>query len=192
MMRIITGTARGTKLISPEGMTTRPTSERAKEAVFSVLAFDVPGRRVLDLFAGSGQLALEALSRGAESAVLVDNGANAIDVIRKNIVKTHMEPKAVAVRIDCMSYLKSARPDQPFDLIFIDPPYIKRLVPDMLAEILARNLASETAIFVCESEEDDVFEGNEALRGKFTVRRTARYAKAVVTILERSREEEQA
>lgn len=188
MMRIITGTARGTKLISPEGTATRPTSERAKEAVFSVLTFDIPGRRVLDLFAGSGQLALEALSRGAESAVLVDNAAGAIDVIRKNVVKTHMEQKTSVVRMDCLSYLKSARPDQPFNLIFIDPPYIKRLVPDMLTEILARNLAAENAILVCESEEEDVFEGNEALREKFTVRRTARYAKAVVTILERSQE----
>ena len=190
MMRIITGTARGTKLLSPEGITTRPTSERAKEAVFSVLAFDVPGRRVLDLFAGSGQLALEALSRGAQSAVLVDSAASATDVIRKNVVKTHMEQKASVVRMDCLSYLKSARPDQPFDLIFIDPPYIKRLVPDMLTMITERGLASQRAIFVCESEEEDVFEGNEALRAKFTVRRTARYAKAVVTILEYKQAEE--
>ena len=192
MMRIITGTARGTKLLSPEGTATRPTSERAKEAVFSVLAFDIPGRRVLDLFSGSGQLALEALSRGAESAVLVDSASSAIDVIRKNVVKTHMEQKASVVRMDCLSYLKSARPDVPFDLIFIDPPYIKRLVPDMLTEILARGLASHRAIFVCESEEEDVFEGNEALREQFTVRRTARYAKAVVTILERKRVEDEA
>ena len=192
MMRIITGTARGTKLLSPEGTATRPTSERAKEAVFSVLAFDIPGRRVLDLFSGSGQLALEALSRGAESAVLVDSASSAIDVIRKNVVKTHMEQKASVVRMDCLSYLKSARPDVPFDLIFIDPPYIKRLVPDMLTEILACGLASHRAIFVCESEEEDVFEGNEALREQFTVRRTARYAKAVVTILERKRVEVEA
>lgn len=189
MMRIITGTARGTKLLSPEGTATRPTSERAKEAVFSTLSFDIPGRRVLDLFAGSGQLALEALSRGAESAVLVDSAPGAIDVIRKNIVKTHMEQKAFVVRMDCLAYLKSARPDEPFDLIFIDPPYIKRLVPDMLAEILSRELASRRAIFVCESEEEDLFEGNETLREQFIVRRTARYAKAVVTILERNHQE---
>ena len=192
MMRIITGTARGTKLLSPEGTATRPTSERAKEAVFSVLAFDVPGRRVLDLFAGSGQLALEALSRGAESAVLVDSATSAVDVIRKNVVKTHMEQRASVVRMDCLSYLKSAKTDEPFDLIFIDPPYIKRLVPDMLTVILERGLATENAIFVCESEEEDVFEGNETLREQFTVRRTARYAKAVVTILERRRKEEEA
>ena len=185
MMRIITGTARGTKLLSPEGTATRPTSERAKEAVFSVLAFDVPGRRVLDLFAGSGQLALEALSRGAESAVLVDSAASAIDVIRKNVVKTHMEQRASVVRMDCLSYLKSAKTDEPFDLIFIDPPYIKRLVPDMLTMILERGLATKNAIFVCESEEEDVFEGNETLREQFNLRRKARYAKAVVTILER-------
>ena len=185
MMRIITGTARGTKLLSPEGTATRPTSERAKEAVFSVLAFDVPGRRVLDLFAGSGQLALEALSRGAESAVLVDSAASAIDVIRKNVVKTHMEQRASVVRMDCLSYLKSAKTDEPFNLIFIDPPYIKRLVPDMLTMILERGLATKNAIFVCESEEEDVFEGNETLREQFNVRRKARYAKAVVTILER-------
>lgn len=185
MMRIITGTARGTKLLSPEGTATRPTSERAKEAVFSVLAFDVPGRRVLDLFAGSGQLALEALSRGAESAVLVDSAVSAIDVIRKNVVKTHMEQRASVVRMDCLSYLKSAKTDEPFDLIFIDPPYIKRLVPDMLTMILERGFATKNAIFVCESEEEDVFEGNETLREQFNLRRKARYAKAVVTILER-------
>ena len=185
MMRIITGTARGTKLLSPEGTATRPTSERAKEAVFSVLAFDVPGRRVLDLFAGSGQLALEALSRGAESAVLVDSAVSAIDVIRKNVVKTHMEQRASVVRMDCLPYLKSAKTDEPFDLIFIDPPYIKRLVPDMLTMILERGLATKNAIFVCESEEEDVFEGNETLREQFNLRRKARYAKAVVTILER-------
>ena len=110
-------------------------------------------------------------------------------MIRKNVVKTHMEQKASVVRMDCLAYLKSARPDEPFDLIFIDPPYIKRLVPDMLAEILSRELASRRAIFVCESEEEDLFEGNEALREQFIVRRTARYAKAVVTILERNHQE---
>ena len=189
MMRIITGSARGTHLYTLPGDATRPTAERTKEALFSILQQKPVDARVLDLFAGSGQLALEALSRGAQSAVLVDSGANAIDVIRKNVVKTHMEQKASVVRMDCLSYLKSARPDQPFDLIFIDPPYIKRLVPDMLTVIIERGLASPQAIFVCESEEEDVFEGNEALRAQFTVRRTARYAKAVVTILERKSEE---
>lgn len=190
MMRIITGTARGTKLLSLDGDTTRPTSERAKEAMFSMLAFEVADRQVLDLFAGSGQLALEALSRGATHATLVDQSPAAVDVIRKNVVKTHMEEKATVLQSDCVSYLLNTRPSKPFDLIFIDPPYALHLVPEMLTRILSRGLASPRAIFVCESEEQDIFEGNENLREQFTVRRVNRYAKAVVTILERKCEEE--
>ncbi len=189
MMRIITGTARGTKLISLEGDATRPTSERAKEAVFSMLAFEVPGRQVLDLFAGSGQLSLEALSRGAAHAVLVDSAPAAVDVIRKNIVKTHMEDKTTVVQSDCLTYLKQVRLGVMFDLIFIDPPYAGHLVPDMLTVILERTLAAPNAIFVCESEEDDIFAGHEDLRSQFTVRRTGRYAKAVVTVLEYQKKE---
>lgn len=189
MMRIITGTARGTKLLSLEGDATRPTSERAKEAMFSMLAFDIPGKHVLDLFAGSGQLALEALSRGAAHATMVDSSSAAIGVIRKNTEKTHMTDKATIVQSDCLAYLNRIQPMKPFDLIFIDPPYIKRLVPEMLAVILQRDLASPHAIFVCESEEEDIFDGNEALRAMFTVRRISRYAKAIVTILEQNRED---
>ena len=189
MMRIITGTARGTKLVSLEGVATRPTSERAKEAMFSALAFEIKDREVLDLFSGSGQLALEALSRGASHATLVDSAPAAIRVIRQNVAKTHMEEKATVVQSDCLAYLEKVNPARPFALIFIDPPYIKRLVPDMLTAILSRGLASSDAIFVCESEEEDIFEGNETLRAQFTIRRIARYAKAVVTILERNQEE---
>lgn len=189
MMRIITGTARGTKLVSLEGVATRPTSERAKEAMFSALAFEIKDREVLDLFSGSGQLALEALSRGASHATLVDSAPAAIRVIRQNVAKTHMEEKATVVQSDCLTYLKKVNPAKPFALVFIDPPYIKRLVPDMLTAILSRGLASTDAIFVCESEEEDIFEENETLRTQFTVRRIARYAKAVVTILERKQEE---
>ena len=190
MMRIITGTARGTKLLSLEGEATRPTSERAKEAVFSMLAFEVANRHVLDLFAGSGQLALEALSRGARHATMVDSSRAAVEIILKNIIKTHMEGKAVALELDCAQFLCTVHPAQPFDLIFIDPPYALHLVPQMLNDILSRNLAAENAIFVWESEEEDIFDGNEALRAKFTVRRVSRYAKAVVTVLERRTGEE--
>ena len=189
MMRIITGSARGTKLVSLEGAATRPTSERAKEAMFSMLAFEIADREVLDLFAGSGQLALEALSRGASHATLIDHSPAAVQVIRKNVEKTHMADRATVMQSDCLTYLKNARPDKAFDLIFIDPPYIERLVPEMLTVILTRGLASAHAVFVCESEEEDIFEGNDELRLQFEVRRVSRYAKAVVTILERKREE---
>ena len=189
MMRIITGTARGTKLISLEGVATRPTSERAKEATFSTLAFEIVDKRVLDLFAGSGQLALEALSRGACHATLVDNSAAAIDVIRKNVEKTHMQNRATVLRSDCLTYLQRVGKEKKFDLIFIDPPFAEHMVSDMLQIILEKGLASSHAIFVCESEEDDIFEGHENLRIQFKIRRITRYAKAVVTILERNHDE---
>jgi len=189
-MRIITGTARGTKLLSLEGVATRPTSERAKEAIFSSLAFDIANKRVLDLFAGSGQLALEALSRGANQAILVDNSAAAVEVIRKNIEKTHMNDRAVVLQHDCLTYLNRVGNDTLFDLIFIDPPYAAHMVSDMLRIIVERGLASDHAIFVCESEEDDIFEGHEDLRVQFRIRRISRYAKAVVTILERNHDGE--
>lgn len=184
MMRIITGTARGTKLISLEGLATRPTSERAKEAMFSTLAFEIANKRVLDLFSGSGQLALEALSRGASRATLVDHSAAAVDVIRKNIDKTHMQDKTTVVRGDCVDYLKRVSAEEKFDLVFIDPPYAARLVPEMLNIIVERNLVSPQAIIVCESEEEDIFEKDEHLRARFNIRKIHRYAKAVVTILD--------
>ena len=162
MMRIITGTARGTKLLSLEGNATRPTSERAKEAMFSMLAFDIAGKYVLDLFAGSGQLALEALSRGAAHATMVDSSPAAIGVIRKNTDKTHMTDRSIIVQNDCTVYLNQVQPSEQFDLIFVDPPYANRLVPEILTVILQRNISSPHAIFVCESEEEDIFEGNEA------------------------------
>ena len=185
MMRIITGTARGTKLLSPEGDATRPTSERAKEAMFSMLAFEIADKRVLDLFSGSGQLALEALSRGALSATMVDSAPAAVSVIRKNIEKTHMQERAAVVQQDCMAFLKAVHPAAPYDLVFIDPPYAAHLVPQMLSVILERELISPHAIVVCESEEEDVFAGQDSLRDCFHIRKVNRYAKAVVTIMER-------
>ena len=191
MMRIITGTARGTKLVSLEGEATRPTSERAKEAVFSMLAFEISGREVLDLFSGSGQLALEALSRGATHATLVDSAPGAIRVIRQNVEKTHMTNKATVVQSDCLTFLQRSSSEKQYNLIFIDPPYAKRLVPDILNTILVRNLAAENAILVCESEEDDIFDGHEELRGHFRIRKIQHYAKAVVTILDIKSEKEE-
>lgn len=189
MMRIITGSARGTKLVSLEGVETRPTSERAKEAVFSMLAFEIADREVLDLFSGSGQLALEALSRGAAHATLVDSSPAAIRVIRQNVEKTHMQAKATVIQSDCETFLNRISAEKPYDLIFIDPPYAKRLVPAILETLLKRNLISSRAVLVCESEEDDIFEGHDELRAGFDIRKKQHYAKAVVTILDRKFEE---
>ena len=181
-MRIIAGSARGTKLETLAGENTRPTAERTKEAVFSMLQFELRERKVLDLFAGSGQLALEALSRGANDAVLCDANAAAAAVIAKNIEKTHMKDRA---RLLCTDYEAFCRGlgGEKFNLIFLDPPYAQRLVCPALRALLAADALGEDALIVCESEEEDVFLADEALRARFALRKRSRYGAAHVTVL---------
>ena len=114
-MRVITGTARGVQLKTPDGMVTRPTTDRVKEAMFSIIHFDIPGAAVLDLFGGTGQLGIEALSRGAGSAVFVDAGEPACRLIRENLKKTKLDQKAKVVRSDYLDYLSRAR--EKFDIL---------------------------------------------------------------------------
>ena len=121
MLRIITGEAKGKKLLSLEGDSTRPTSDRIKGAMFSSIQFDIEGRRVLDLFAGSGQLGIEALSRGAKHAVFVDLQESACRLIRENLKRTRLEAAAQVIRCDYLTYLKSCR--QQFDIVLANPPY---------------------------------------------------------------------
>ena len=181
-MRIITGRARGTQLYTLEGEATRPTSERAKEAVFSMLQFELHGRRVLDLFAGSGQMALEAISRGATSAVLVDASPRAIEIIKKNVTKTHFEAEC---QVLCADYADAIRRlTGPFDLVILDPPYAQRLVAPALHALIASARLADGAIIVCESAEENVFENDAALAECFDVRKAAKYGVAHVTILE--------
>lgn len=121
-MRIITGSARGKRLITvPGNDLVRPTSEKAKEALFSSIQFDIEGRRVLDLFAGCGQLGIEALSRGAASAVFVDRSDVSLGVVKKNLEGTPFESDATLVKKDYLSYLASC--NDKFDIVFLDPPY---------------------------------------------------------------------
>ena len=120
-MRVIAGKARGVVLKTPDGMLTRPTADRVKEAMFSIIQFEIPGARVLDLFGGTGQLGIEALSRGAESCVFVDKNEGACRVIRENLRRTGFSEKAKIVRSDYLSYLKTA--GEFFNIILLDPPY---------------------------------------------------------------------
>ena len=114
-MRVITGTARGRRLKELEGMETRPTTDRVKEGLFNILQFDIEGRKVLDLFAGTGQLGIECLSRGAASAVFVDRRADAVKLIRDNLKTTDLAENARVVAGDSMEYLKSLR--EKFDIM---------------------------------------------------------------------------
>lgn len=181
-MRIITGRARGTQLHTLEGDATRPTSERAKEAVFSTLQFELSGRRGLDLFAGSGQMALEAISRGASGAVLVDASPKAVEIIKKNVAKTHFEAECTVL---CADYADAVRRvTGRFDLVILDPPYALRLIVPALRALLLAERLEDDAIIVCESDEENIFGGDTALADRFIVRKTAKYGVAYVTILQ--------
>ena len=182
-MRIITGSARGTRLASLEGEATRPTAERVKEAIFSSIQFDIEGRAVLDLFGGSGQLGLEALSRGAASAMFVDASADAMAIIKQNAKKTGFFDVSRFLISDYRSYLRKAAGRDGYHLIFLDPPYAENLVPDALSRILASKLAKPGCLIVCESNSPDTFGGNEALSSRFETVKAARYGIAHIAIL---------
>lgn len=183
MMRIITGRARGMKLETLEGEMTRPTSERAKMAIFSSLQFELEGRQVLDLFAGSGQMGLEAVSRGAAHAVLVDQSKDAVSIIRKNAERTRLQDDCTIVCADFAEFLRQRRGREPFDIVFIDPPYGMRACRAAVEAILDNRLLKSHGILVLESGEADPLGVDTPLLEKFEVQKTARYGAAYVTIL---------
>ena len=183
MMRIITGRARGMKLDTLEGEMTRPTSERAKMAIFSSLQFELEGRYVLDLFAGSGQMGLEAVSRGAAHAVLVDQSKDAVNIIRKNAEKTRLAEDCTIVCSDFSEFLRQRRGRDPFDLVFIDPPYGMRACRAAVEAILDNRLLKPHGILVLESGEPDPLGVETPIADRFEVVKTARYGVAYVTIL---------
>ena len=184
-MRVITGSARGRRLKELEGMETRPTTDRVKEGLFSALQFDIEGRRVLDLFAGTGQLGIECLSRGAASAVFVDRRADAVKLIRENLRLTELEDRARVVAGDSMEYLKSIR--EPFDIIFLDPPYAAGLLEPAIAHIAKFDILAPHGIIAAEHPADRVL---PALAPPYRVHRTYRYGKIALTLYRRGGNEQ--
>ena len=182
-MRIITGRARGIKLNTLEGENTRPTSERAKEAVFSMIQFDIEGREVLDLFAGSGQMGLEAVSRGAAGATFIDKSKDAAKIISQNMEKTKLAPLCRLFNSDVQDFIRITRGKKQYDVVFIDPPYALRAVSPTLKALLDGNMLKPTSIIVCESEEADIFENDAALAEKFEIVKRAKYGMAHITIV---------
>ena len=147
-MRVITGKARGVQLKTPDGMTTRPTADRVKEALFSIIQFEIPGAKVLDLFGGTGQLGIEALSRGAKSAIFVDAGEPACKLIRENLRRTKLEADAKVIRSDYLEYLKRCREN--FNIIFLDPPYAEVFLENALNCIGEIDILQSGGIIVTE------------------------------------------
>ena len=147
-MRVIAGKAKGIQLNTPEGMLTRPTTDRVKEALFSIINFDIPGAKVLDLFGGTGQLGIEALSRGAKSAVFVDAREEACKLIRENLKRTKLEQDAKVVRSDYLDYLERCR--EKFSVIFLDPPYAEVFLENALNRITEIDILQSDGIIVTE------------------------------------------
>ena len=176
-MRVITGKARGIQLKTPEGLTTRPTADRVKEALFSIINFDIPGAKVLDLFGGTGQLGIEALSRGAVSATFVDAGEPACRLIRENLRRTKLESDGKVVRADYMDYLNRCR--EKFDIIFLDPPYAEVFLENALKRITEIDILQSGGIIVAErplgKDLPWEFEG-------FTRSKDYKYGKVLLTI----------
>ena len=182
MMRIITGKARGIRLKTLEGDSTRPTAERVKEAVFSMLQGDLENREVLDLFSGSGQLGLEAVSRGAAHATMIDNSPFAVKIISENVDKTKLGEHCSVRKDDYLNFLRLSK-DKKYDIVFLDPPYAANLYCSALDAMLKYGVLKSTSLIVCESDMDNIFEGDDGLAASFNVIKQTRYGRTFITLL---------
>ena len=181
MMRIITGKAKGIRLKTLEGDATRPTAERVKEAVFSMMQGDIEDREVLDLFSGSGQMALEALSRGAAHAVLVDKSPQAIKIITENAEKTRLNGLCDIRKEEYLSYIRR-NAGKKFDIVFLDPPYASGFYLPALKALKECNMLKPSTLIVCESGTEDIF-GDDELISQFEVVKQSRYSRTFITVL---------
>ncbi len=179
-MRIISGMARGLKLQSLEGPDTRPTLDNVKEAIFSMLFSNCRDASVLDLFAGSGAMGIEALSRGAKEAVFVDLNPKACAVVKENLSKARMTDRAAVFSTDAKKYLKQAGDKgMKFDLIFLDPPYALGLIDEVLDLVCEYRLLADDGLIVCEFDS-----GTNVNTEKFKLLKDKRYGRVCVNILE--------
>lgn len=182
-MRVITGLARGKKLMTLEGTDVRPTSDMVKEAIFSIVQFEVSGAKVLDLFAGSGQLGIEALSRGASLAVFVDSNPESVKVVRENLKNTGLATNSRVVAMDSFAYLGGCK--DKFDIVFIDPPYSKDIINQILPKVVEK--MNENGIIVCEHDKKDELEEEF---GNFCKFRTYNYGRIALTTYRKRDDEE--
>jgi len=179
-MRVISGSARGRRLKELPGMDTRPTTDKVKESLFNIIQFDVEGRRALDLFGGTGQLGIEALSRGAARCTFVDMSRQAADVIRDNLKTVGFSELASVHQGDAVAFLAGCR--EKFDLIFLDPPYQSQLLERCLQEITKFDILSEHGIMICESAVETQLPEPDA---PYEKGREYRYGKIKLTVYHR-------
>lgn len=174
-MRVITGSARGRVLKTLEGEDVRPTTDRVKEAIFSIIQFEIEGREVLDLFAGSGQLGIEALSRGAAYATFTDLSKDAVSVIKSNLLTTGLHKNSSVFQSDALTFLRNSR--KKFDIIFMDPPYSKGLLQKALP--LAAEVVNDGGVIVCEHPYGEEM---PETAGKFSLYRSYKYSKLALSV----------
>ncbi len=183
-MRVITGSAKGRRLKTPEGLDVRPTSEKIKESMFSIVQFELEGAAVLDLFAGSGQLGIEALSRGASKAYFVDISAASAALVRENLAHTGFLEKAVVRNMPNTAFLRAAA--EKFDIAFLDPPYEKKLIQRSLPALTEK--MTEKGVIICEHERGCRLPEEE---NGFQIHRVYQYGKTGVTVYRRIGEAEE-
>lgn len=174
-MRVITGTARGKRLVTREGQDVRPTSDKVKESIFSIIHFDIEGSSVLDLFSGSGQLGIEALSRGAASATFVDMSAQSVEVTKQNLVSTGLMSKARVTNMSAVDFLKGSK--STFDIALLDPPYHKGILAEVLPLLVTK--MNENGIILCEHEDDLEMPGEV---GNYIMKRDYSYGKIALSL----------
>ena len=182
-MRVITGICRGRRLLEPAGRDVRPTTDQVKEAMFNIIQFDIAGD-VLDLFAGTGQLGIEALSRGAAECVFVDRRADAVKLIRENVALCKLEDRAKIRQGEALPYLRSG---EKFDIVFLDPPYASGLLAQALTDIAAFDICRPHGIIVAESAADTVLPDMPA---PYSLYREYKYGKIKLTVYHRGGNED--
>ena len=180
-MRIISGTARGTKLYTLEGQATRPTLDRVKESIFNIIQNDIQGSNFLDLFSGSGAIGLEAASRGAKKVILCDKSKEAIKIIKKNIEKTHLDKKVELYNSDYESLIKT-RIKEKIDIVYIDPPYNSDFAIKSIKYIVENKLVDENSNIIIETDNDEkVLENLKNIEVEITDKR--KYGRAILIFL---------
>ncbi len=177
-MRVITGIARGKRLKSLDGNDVRPTTDKVKEGIFSAIQFDIEGRRFLDMYAGSGQMGIEALSRGAESAVFVDSSPAAIKICTENVISTGFEKESRIIKRDSIGYVSTTT--DTFDIAFLDPPYEAGILIKAI-EAVSKKM-SDYGIIICEHPTE--IKLPETV-DRFCVYRVYRYGKINVTVFKK-------
>ena len=173
-MRVITGTARGRRLKTPENYDIRPTTDNVKESVFNIIQFDIEGRRVLDLFAGTGQLGIECLSRGAAEAVFIDENTAAVKIVKENLKTCGFT--AAVLQQDALSYLRHCGK---FDLVFVDPPYDSGLYESVLETINSVDILSDGGIILCESRREKMLPD---MRAPYRKKKEYNYGRVKLTV----------